>query len=69
MLSTRHDNQIVSESSKLTTIVGTWVYNFDPANFVDTYQVPEFNVSSLIDAQCKDIETLSAVTKAVVEGF
>ena len=43
--------------------------NFDPAIFVDTYQVPEFNVSSLIDPQCKNMEALSAITKAPVEDF
>ena len=43
--------------------------NFDPENFVDAYQVPEFNVSSLIDVQCKNMEALRAVTKAAVEGF
>ncbi len=43
--------------------------DFDTVKFADTYQVPEFNVSCLIDAQSKNMEALSGVNKAAVEGF
>ena len=49
--------------------------NFDPAKVVDqltkaasTFQVPQIDVDSIIAAQRKNIEALTAANKAAVEG-
>ena len=49
--------------------------DFDPAKIVDqftkaagTYQVPQFDVDTIVAAQRKNIEALTAANKAAVEG-